>query len=349
MITAFIMAGGSGERFWPLSTKERPKQLLNLVSDKTMIRETVDRILPIIPAENIFIGTNAIQADGIKKELPDLPVENIIIEPSFKDTAAAIGYGATIIDSKYPDAAMIVLASDHLIKDETNFREIVLRAVEEAKKDSIVTLGIQPDRPETGYGYIEISENTIGKATPVIQFCEKPNIVTAIEYLDTGNFLWNSGMFIFKTSTILKELKEHAENHYETLMDIKQKLNGQTGLELSELVKNDFEKFTKISIDYAVMENAKNIKVIPVNFGWNDIGSFPALEDVFESDKNGNVIRNAEHVMFNSTNNIVLGSGKKIIATVGLSDTVVVETDDAILVCKKSEAQHIKKILKQLA
>lgn len=349
MLTALIMAGGSGERFWPLSTKEKPKQLLNLVSEKTMIRETVDRILPIIPSENIFIGTNAVQAEGIKKELPDIPVGNIIIEPSFKDTAAAIGYGAIIIDNKYPDATMVVLASDHLIKYEENFRETILKAADEANNGSIVTLGIKPTKPETGYGYIETAENEIGKATPIIQFCEKPDLDTAKYYLGTSRFLWNSGMFIFNTNTILEEIKKHANNHYKTLIGIKNKLNGETGIRLSKLVEKNFERFEKISIDYAVMENAENIKVIPVDFGWNDIGSYPALEDVLESDDYGNISRNVTHIMLDSINNIVLGTGKRIVATVGLSDTVVVETDNAILVCKKSEAQHIKKILKQLA
>ncbi|WP_320045967.1 mannose-1-phosphate guanylyltransferase [uncultured Ilyobacter sp.] len=355
MLTALIMAGGSGERFWPLSTKERPKQLLKLVSDKSMIRETVDRILPMIPAERIFIGTNIIQAPAVKEELPFLPEENIIIEPAFKDTAAAIGYGATYIKEHLKEngeLTMVVLASDHLIKNEDNFRKRMETAVNSAKKDgSIVTLGIKPTKPETGYGYIEVDgECYIGEPAVVRRFWEKPNEERAERYIDAGNYLWNSGMFIFEIKTILEAMEKHMPKHYAVLEDIGEIIGTNKIIEgnTQDQIKEKFEEFEKMSIDFGIMEKADNIKVIPVDFGWNDIGSFPALEDVFDKNENGTICKIANLIEINSKNNIVLGNGKRLIATVGINDTVVVETENSILVCHKDEAQNIKKILKEL-
>ncbi|MDF2700665.1 MAG: mannose-phosphate guanyltransferase [Haloplasmataceae bacterium] len=350
MLTAFIMAGGSGERFWPLSTKEKPKQLLNLVSDKTMIRETVDRILPLIPVERIYIGTNAIQAALIKKELYDIPNDNIIIEPSFKDTAAAIGFGTTVIQRKFPEATIVVLASDHLIVDEENFRQAIVKASIVAKDGFIVTLGIKPNKPETGYGYIELKENlVIGQPVKSRRFLEKPNLERATEYVESGHFLWNSGMFVFTINTLFSAFNVLANDHFNILKDIKNKIQNKVGIDLANIVKADFEKFEKISIDFAIMEKANNIMVIPVDFGWNDVGSFPSLDEVFEKNENGSVIRTSNVIEVESSNNIIINEGKKkIIATVGIKDLVIVETDDALLVCDKEHSQYIKKVLAKL-
>ena len=352
MLTAFIMAGGKGERFWPLSTKEKPKQLLKLISNKSMIRHTVDRILPLIPCDRIFIGTNIVQVQSIKKELPFIPEENIIVEPVFKDTAAAIGYGATIIENKYPKSLTIVLASDHYIKNEENFRQMLKMAVYTAEKShAIVTLGIKPTRPETGYGYIEVKESfNIGNAVAVKRFWEKPSLYRAEKYVESGNYLWNSGMFIFENAIIFNAMEKYLPHHHEILQKIKGKLKmNLMGNDLSLTVSDEFEEFEKISIDFGVMEKAKNIMVIPVNFGWSDIGSYPALDEVFEKNKNGTVGEIQNLVEVNSKNNIIFGTGKKIIATVGVQDTIVVETEYATLVCKKDEAQNIRKILKKLS
>ncbi len=353
MVAAFIMAGGSGERFWPLSTKERPKQLLKLIdNERSMIRMTVDRILPMIPAERIFIGTNAIQAEAIRNELPMLPAKNIIVEPAFKDTAAAIGYGAVKIkqsldkrvqsSDKEEDITMVVLASDHLIKNEENFRRRLGTAVESAKKNkSIVTLGIKPTKPETGYGYIETEECYIGETASVKRFWEKPNLERAQEYVGSGKYLWNSGMFVFEIGTMMAAFEKYMPKHFEILGEIS---NGQLTMN-NEQLKEKFEKFEKISIDFGIMEKAKNIEVIPVDFGWNDIGSYPALDEVFEHRETGTVDKNGRVREYNSKNNIVLGTGSKEIALLGVEDMVVVETEREILVCKKSEAQNIKKII----
>jgi mannose-1-phosphate guanylyltransferase len=353
MITAFIMAGGSGERFWPLSTKEKPKQLLKLIdNERSMIRMTVDRVLPMISADRIFIGTNAIQAEAIRDELPMLPRENVIVEPSFKDTAAAIGYGAVKIKQLIVDTCqlsvdeeitMIVLASDHLIKNEENFRKRLETAIESSKKKkSIVTLGIKPTKPETGYGYIETEECYIGEPAPVKRFWEKPNLERAEKYVASGKYLWNSGMFIFEIKTMMVAFKRYMPKHFEILEGIKDNL---TMNDTDEKIRLDFEKFEKISIDFGIMEKAENIEVIPVDFGWNDIGSYPALDEVFEHTETGTIDRNGRIREYNSKNNIVLGTGNKEIALLGVKDMIIVETEKEILVCKKSEAQNIKRII----
>lgn len=353
MLTALIMAGGSGERFWPLSTPTKPKQLLSLFSDKSMIRETVDRILPIISKENIFVATNILQASEIKKELYDIPEENIIIEPMFKDTAAAIGYTTLIIKEKFKNVdekiEVIVLASDHLIENEENFRDIVLKGAREAEENSsIVTLGIKPDKAETGYGYIEIKSNekvNLEEIYKVRRFREKPNKETAEQYVASGNYLWNSGMFIFTTETIFKNFEVLMPEHMEVFSKIEEVIKkGITGQELSERVKEYFEEFEKISIDFGIMEYSKNIKVIPVDFGWNDIGSFSALGEIFTPDENGNVIKDSDVVTFEANNNIVIGKDCTI-SLLGVKNLIVVKNGDNILISHRDSAQDIKKIL----
>lgn len=346
MLAAFIMAGGSGERFWPLSTKERPKQLLKLIDpDRSMIRMTVDRILPLIPAERIFVGTNAIQAKGIKEELSMLPEENIIVEPAFKDTAAAIGYGAIKITDKLEvenrevdkEITMVVLASDHLIKNEENFRKRLEAAAESAQKNkSIVTLGIKPNKPETGYGYIETEECYIGEPTSVKRFWEKPSLERAEEYVEAGNYLWNSGMFIFEVGTMMKAFKRYMPKHSEILSKIFEEMKIKDEKSREERIEKLFQGFEKISVDFGIMEKADNIEVIPVDFGWNDIGSYPALDEVFEKNITGTINKNVIVKELNSRNNIIIGEKYKKVVLLGIEDTIVVETESELLVCKKA-------------
>ncbi|MGL5779069.1 mannose-1-phosphate guanylyltransferase [Cetobacterium sp.] len=353
MLTALIMAGGSGERFWPLSTPTKPKQLLSLFSNKSMIRETVDRILPIIPAEKIFIATNILQVEEIKNELPDISVENIIIEPSFKDTAAAIGYTCLIIEEKFKSfkekIEVVVLASDHLIKNDENFRQIILKGAKEVRENStIVTLGIKPDKPETGYGYIEVNNSellSLNEIYKVKRFREKPNKETAEQYIASGKYLWNSGMFIFTTDTIFKNFEVLMPEHMEVFNDIKKEIiKKKIGLELSCSVKKFFDKFEKISIDFGIMEYSKNIKVIPVSIGWNDIGSFVALTEIFNSDDAGNIIKDTESIIYNANNNIVICKGC-VVSLLGVKDLIIVKNGDNILISHKENAQDIKKIV----
>ncbi|WP_293722873.1 sugar phosphate nucleotidyltransferase [uncultured Cetobacterium sp.] len=358
MLTAIIMAGGSGERFWPLSTPEKPKQLLNIFSDKTMIRETVDRILPIIDRENIFIATNELQAKAVINELQDIPKENIIIEPAFKDTAAAIGYTSLIIETRLKDKLkvdekieVVVLASDHLIRKENEFRDVVKLAAKEASENGvIVTLGIKPNKPETGYGYIEVKEDNallLNEVYKVRRFREKPNLETAESYVASGKYLWNSGMFIFTTETIFKNFDVLMEEHTDVFNSIRKKIDKNiSGIELTNIVREDFNHFEKISIDFGIMEYSKNIRVIPVDIDWNDIGSFNALEEVFHKNDSGNIVRYCDVNELDSSDNIIIADDIKI-SLLGVKDLVIVKNGNKILIANKNRTQDIKKIIQK--
>lgn len=358
MLTAIIMAGGSGERFWPLSTPEKPKQLLNIFSDKTMIRETVDRILPIIDRENIFIATNELQAEAVINELQDIPKENIIIEPAFKDTAAAIGYTSLIIETRLKDKLkddekieVVVLASDHLIRKENEFRDIVKLGAKEASENGvIVTLGIKPNKPETGYGYIEVKEDNVlalNEVYKVRRFREKPNLETAESYVASGKYLWNSGMFIFTTETIFKNFDVLMEEHTDVFNSIRKKIDKNiSGIKLTDVVRKDFNNFEKISIDFGIMEYSKNIRVIPVDIDWNDIGSFNALEEVFHKNDSGNIVRYCDVNELDSSDNIIIADDIKI-SLLGVKDLVIVKNGNNILIANKNRTQDIKKIIQK--
>ena len=355
MLTALIMAGGSGQRFWPLSTEKKPKQLLKLFSSKSMIRETVDRILPLIPTERIFVATNIQQVEGIMEELPFLPKENIIIEPLMKDTAACIGYSALVVEKAFPNSEMVVLASDHLIQKEQIFRDVLVKAASEVVKneENIFTLGIKPDKPHTGYGYIEVNKKDFVEKLDIYKvkaFHEKPNYDRAEFFLEEGNFYWNSGMFIWKTHTIIENIKKYMPEHGLVINNLKliienEKLNEE---EKSDKIKDEFEKFEKISIDYGVMEKSDKIQVIPVDIGWNDIGSYPSLEEVFEKNQNDSIIRNAKVIEIDSEKNIVIGDKGRTIATLGVRDLIIVDSEEGLLICDKNSAQHIKKVVQEL-
>lgn len=346
-----IMAGGSGERFWPLSTKKIPKQLLSIVAKKTMIRLTVDRVLNYVKPSDVYIATNKIQSSRIIFELKDIPKRNIIIEPAFKDTAAAIAYGSTVIarDSN-KDEIIAVLASDHLISDVDGLIQNLKKAEHVANEGAIVTLGIKPTKPETGYGYIQIEKLIINKPSKTLRFMEKPDYETASLYLKNGDFVWNSGMFIFKYSTIMSELKKYIPNHIQVIENMKQVMGKKTGAELSKATKIFFERFESISIDFAVMEKSDLIQCIPVDIGWNDIGDFNSLEEFFEKDLNENIIKNVKYVQVDSTNNIIISNKEsRLVTSIGISNMIIVDTKDALLICKKSDSQRIKELLKKLS
>ena len=353
MLAVLIMAGGSGERFWPLSTPKKPKQLLSLFSNKSMIRETINRILPIVEVKKIFIATNVLQFEEIKKELPEVPEENIIIEPIFKDTAAAIGYSTLIIEERFKSLTekieVIVLASDHLIKDSEKFRKNILRGAKEARENSaIVTLGIKPNKAETGYGYIEVDNKEcllLDEVYKVKRFREKPNKETAEHYVSSGKYLWNSGMFIFTTDTIFKNFEVLMPEHMEIFNKIRIEISkNKIGLELSNSIKEYFNEFEKISIDFGIMEYSKNIKVIPISIGWNDIGSFIALSEIFNPDESGNIIKDTETIIHDANNNIVICKDC-VVSLLGVKNLIVVKNGNNLLISHKDNAQDIKKIV----
>lgn len=344
--TALIMAGGRGERFWPRSRQNMPKQFLSLTDDeKTMIQLTVERILPLVAMEDIFIVTNRSYKDLVRSQLPELPEENILCEPVGKNTAPCIGLGAVHMAKRYGDAVMMVLPSDHLIKYTSLFLNTLSDACEVAEQgENLVTLGIAPDSPETGYGYIKFQpETTLGRAFSVEKFVEKPDLETAKAYLASEQYLWNSGMFIWKTSTILKNLEAYLPETYQGLCKIGEAIG--TPME-EQALERAFQAFKAESIDYGVMEKAKNIYILSGSFGWDDVGSWLAVSRIKRSNELGNVVNG--NVVTVDTRNTTIQGGGKLIAAVGLEDMIVVDSEDALLICEKDHAGDIKKVLENL-
>ncbi len=349
MLTFLIMAGGSGERFWPLSTKEKPKQLLKIFNEKSLIRLAYERVLPLVDRNRIFIATNEIQVNALKEDLNEIDDSRIIIEPAFRDTAAAIAYGSTIISKYYDNPTICVLASDHLIADDEEFRKVILIAEKEAENDNIVTLGIKPTYPETGYGYIQVSNNDLNIPTKSLGFKEKPKFEIAKEYFESKKYLWNSGMFIFKYSTIMNELKVHSPNHFNVINEISFLITLNKGIITANRVKDIFMKFEKKSIDFAVMEYADNIMVIPSEFGWNDVGNYLAFEDLFYSNEDNNTIKNVNCISVDSNNNIIVSDGDyQRLSLLGVCNMIVAMTKNDILICSKERNQDIKKIIAKI-
>ena len=344
--TALIMAGGRGERFWPRSRQSLPKQFLSLTDDKkTMLQLTVERILPLVAMEDIFIVTNRGYRELVRAQLPELPEGNILCEPVGKNTAPCIGLGAVHIAKKYGDAVMMVLPSDHLIKYTSLFLNTLTDACEVAEQGgNLVTLGIAPDCPETGYGYIKFQpEQTLGRAFAVEKFVEKPALETAKAYLASEQYLWNSGMFIWKTSTILDNLQAHLPETYAGLCKIREAIG--TPVE-EQVLEREFQAFEAESIDYGVMEKAKNIYILSGAFGWDDVGSWLAVSRIKRSNELGNVVEG--NVVTVDTRDTIIQGGGKLIAAVGLEDMIVVDSEDALLICEKAHAGDIKKVLENL-
>lgn len=347
-ITCVIMAGGKGERFWPKSRTNLPKQFLNISGNKSMLQQSIDRLVKLIPIDRIFIVTNELYAELLLAQIPQLPVENIIIEPIGRNTAPCIGLASIIIEERFPDSTMVVMPSDHIIRNDEGFIEILKAAVKIAEDSSnLVTLGIEPSYPETGYGYIErtnqmISVNEIS-AYSVNKFVEKPDFVTAQSYLESGNYYWNSGIFIWRVSVIRKYIKELMPEMHDILGTMKCFISKP---EFEDIVKSEFVKMPDQSIDYGIMEKVSDIFVIPCLFGWDDVGSWTALERIDDLDDNGNVIKG--NILNLDTKRCIIESNGKLIATLGIEDLIIVDTEDVTLICAKDKAQEVKMLLKEL-
>ncbi len=341
---AVIMAGGGGTRFWPLSRQNMPKQLLNLSGTDAMINETIKRFEYIISPKNTYIVTNKSQADVMKDILlKKVPTENILVEPAARNTAACILYAAMYIYEKLGDGIMCVFPSDHYIIDERNFQKTLIHALNTAETtSSIVTIGIKPTFPSTGYGYIKSCEgqNNVYK---IDRFEEKPNLEKAKEYFRNGNYYWNSGMFIWKVSVIIEAFKRFLPRIYNSLYKVSKMFDTDEG---NKLLDEIYPNLDSISVDYGIMERTDEALVIPGDFGWNDVGSWDALGAIFPSDEEGNIIK-ADHIGIDTKQCIVYGD-KKLIATIGLKDLVIVDTDDAVMVCNKNNAQDVKQIVDKL-
>jgi mannose-1-phosphate guanylyltransferase/mannose-6-phosphate isomerase len=364
-IHAVILAGGSGTRFWPLSRETCPKQMLQIVGEDTLIRQTIKRMNGFVPPENIWIVTTEDKAQDIRfhlEPLGDLAKRiQFIKEPVGRNTAPAIGLAAIYLQHFSSDSLMIVMPSDHAIPDNEKYLGDLKVAIEAAMEDCLVTFGIKPNRPETGYGYIKVDHSSKIKLKGVLKvecFVEKPNLETAKKYLLDGNYFWNSGIFVWKTSKILSEIEKHLPPLYKTLKEIESllffldkpnKLNQPNQPnqpnkpnKLNEL----YSSLENISIDYGIMERSSNGLMVPANFLWSDLGSWTALDEVIEKDDSGNILK-GNTIDIGSQNSIVF-SGERLVATIGLKDMVVVDTPDATLVTPKGRVQEVKKIVETL-
>lgn len=340
-----IMAGGGGTRFWPLSRREEPKQLLNLSGKDLMINETIDRISSAADRENIFIVTNQAQVPKMKEAVTGrISPEHILSEPSARNTAACIGYAAMEILKKHGDGVMCIFPSDHFIKNQEEFTRILQEAVREAESSSqLITLGITPTFPSTGYGYIRFDKTETSLAKKVTEFKEKPDEATAAAYVASGEYAWNSGMFIWKASVIMEKFKELLPDVYSCLEKIGAAMNTP---QEQQVIAEVYPTIPSISIDYGIMEKSSDVKVISAEFGWNDVGSWDNLGVLYDEDEHGNVLAGKQLNI--DTKNCISYGKKRLIATVGVENLIIVETDDAILVCDKSRAQDVKKVVDQL-
>lgn len=345
-VTALIMAGGKGERFWPRSRVNYPKQFLSLTGDgKSMIRHTVDRISSVVKPEDVYIATNAAYKELVKEQLPEIPEENILLEPVGRNTAPCIGLGAAHIRKKDGDAIMLVLPSDHIIKYGDIYVEALKDAIKVADEDGrLVTIGIRPNAPETGYGYIKFNkEEKCESAFKVDRFVEKPNLEKAKEYVSTGEYMWNSGMFVWKASTILGCIEKHLPEIYSGICTIEKSIGTS---EADSVLDTTFKAMPSESIDYGVLEKESNIYVIPGDFGWDDVGSWLAVGRMQSADEADNVTE-GNVIMYNTKDCIIQGEDR-LIATVGIENLVVVDTKDALLICSKDSTNDIKKITENL-
>ncbi len=339
-----ILAGGRGTRFWPRSRKRSAKQVLNVVGDRTLIQATVERLGPVIPPERIWVLTNEHLRDTIARQLPQVPKRQILAEPAQRNTAAAIGLAAHVMRAADPDSVMGVFPSDHVVGKLAVFRGLIRQAMKSASEGHLMVAGIQPRWPETGYGYVEFPRGAAaGERAPVKRFHEKPSLAKAKRYLAAGNFCWNSGMFFWRSDALLEQLRQHLPKTATILAALPR--FGTRGF--AEKLASAFPLCENISIDFAVLERAKNVSGIPApDFGWNDVGSWNAVYELMSRDEHGNAIA-LDTLCLDSHNNFVDARGK-MVALLGVRDLVVVDTPDALLVTTRERAQQVGDVVKAL-
>ncbi len=345
---AVILAGGKGERFWPLSTSTRPKQLLSLVGDKPLLAQAVERLDGLIPPEQVYVITNEDLVGASRQAAPQVPPRNVIGEPVGRDTAAAAALGATLVKARNPDASFCILTADHVMGDLDVYRATLRESLQLARQeDVLVTIGIPPDAPSAGYGYIEAvdvhGEYKGIRFLKANRFVEKPDVDTAKRYLDTGTFYWNSGMFIWSVQAVEKALRRHCPELAEMMDRLLPVVETQ---EFSEALSREYNPLRKISIDYALMEKADNILMVCGTFAWDDVGSWPALEHHVERTSEGNTVVGDCQVV-DAAGNIVYSSDH-LTALIGVRDLVVVQSDGVTLICPRDRAQDVKKLVEKL-
>jgi len=348
---AVIMAGGIGTRFWPESRQAHPKQFLNVFGEATLIQNTVARLQGLVPPDRCLIVTHERYVEKTQQQLPALPTENILAEPISRNTAPCITYAAVKLQARDPDATMIVLPADHVIQNVQRFHEVLEAAIGKAQDPgALVTVGINPTHPATGYGYLQFdgpdaatNPEATPRAYPVRTFAEKPDVATAERFLDSGDFLWNSGMFIWRADTILDQIEQQLPDTHEAFEPVRTAVDTD---EEGSVLETAFQNSPRISIDYGVMEQAEEVYVVPGSFGWSDVGDWRAVYDLSEKDEHGNAIQ-GNALMHDSSRCLVHG-GDRLMVLVGAHDLVVVDTDDAVLVCNRESAQQVKNVVEYL-
>lgn len=348
---AVIMAGGGGTRLWPLSRQERPKQMIELVGDRTMFQISVDRLEGLFPPERILVVTVEEQARQLQKQVPDIPAENFILEPAPKNTASVVGLAAVSLQKRDTQAVMAILTADHHIENVERFHQLLRAAYQVAQDGFLATLGIEPTFPSTGYGYIQTGSE-VGTyegltAYHALRFLEKPDEETAVQFYDSGAYTWNSGMFIWKVDQIIVEFARQMPELYAGLQVISRNWNSDQKEATIEEVWSGLER---ISIDYGVMEGAENVAVIPTSeLGWNDVGSWESLFEVLSSDEHENIIVRANHMGFDTTKTLVYGNNDdRLVVTLGVENLVIVDTGDVLLICNKNNAQQVREVVQTL-
>ncbi len=336
---AVIMAGGVGSRFWPASTERMPKQFHDFLgTGRTLLQQTYDRLSKVVPKENIFFVINEKYKSLVLEQIPESSEEYLIMEPNAMNTAPCIAYASYKIHSKNKNAKLFIAPSDHLIMFQDEFVRISKLALKEADKEGrLITLGIQPNRPETGFGYIQY-EFSSERIKQVKQFTEKPELKTAKQFLRSGDYLWNSGMFIWSTKSIISSFKSFSPNLHKVFSNAEYLYF--TDKE-DEYIKNEYPKVEKDSIDYAVMEKSDNVYVIPSSFGWSDLGTWNSIYDHLEKDENSNATK-GNVLSYNTKNSLIVSNNKKIAVVEGLDNYFIVDTDDVLVICKKENAQNVK-------
>ena len=335
---AVIMAGGRGGRFWPMGRKKNPKQLLPLLGESSMLRDTVDRLEGLAAKDHILIMTNSDIADKVRSQLPDIPAENIIVEPEGRDTAPCIALAAALLSRRDPESVMCVMPADHVIQPTEVFQQTLRKAGELAQAEELlITLGIPVTMPATGYGYIKLGDKISEDFNRIAEFKEKPSAEVAREFMESGSYLWNSGIFIWRTSVILKEFETFQSDMYET---VKLWLSGVD-------YQSNFRTMKKISIDYAILENTRKAAVCRAPFRWNDIGSWKVLKEFRESNDLGSVVGSKVYTL-DSSDNLIVSDDSCAVAVIGLSNIAVIKSGDGILICSLEAEQKVKTLVQDM-
>ncbi len=350
-VYAVIMAGGVGTRFWPRSREKSPKQLLEIVGRGTMIQNTVKRIIPLVDPSKILVVTNKLQKPTVSKQLPQIPEGNVIVEPLGRNTAPCIGLAGLFVRRADPDAVMVVLPADHIMQDENEFRRVLNLAISVADESGkLITVGIHPTRPETGYGYIQMIDEDDGLnpyfargVYKVKTFAEKPNIATARQFIASGDFLWNSGMFVWRVEAIMSEIHKQLPEMFSELLKIEEAIDDKN---FSQILETSYRKIRNISIDYGVMEKAREVYLIRGDFGWSDVGSWDEVCRISGKDELGNTVTGKSFL--HDTKNTLVYSGDKFVATIGVEGLIVIVTENAVLVCKQGSSQEVKEVVDYL-